>query len=414
LSVAYAEWYPGGMKDRDGIQQRYQAVAGVLDERARRAVAAAEALAYGWGGIRAVAHATGLSRETIALGLKELRGEVPAAPPGRVRRAGGGRKPLEAHDSTLRADLERLVEPTTRGDPGSPLRWTCKSVRQLACELQRLGHQVSYQKVAEVLHALGYSLQANRKTREGGDHPDRNAQFAQINATSAAFLSAGDPVISVDTKKKELVGDFKNGGREWRPKGEPVEVQVHDFPLPGLGRVSPYGVYDLAANAGWVSVGLDHDTAAFAVATIRRWWERTGQARYPQAQRLLITADGGGSNGSRLRLWKWELQRLADQIGLAITVCHFPPGTSKWNKIEHRLFSFISQNWRGKPLVSYAVILSLIAATTTAAGLTVESELDTKRYPIGVTVSDDDLATILLQRDPFHGEWNYTILPHAA
>jgi transposase len=402
------------MKDREGIKQRYEAVAGVLDERARRAVAAAEALAYGWGGIRAVASATGLSRERIALGLKELRGDMPAAGAGRVRRAGGGRKPLEAHDPTLRADLERLVEPTTRGDPVSPLRWTCKSVRQLARELQRQGHQVSYQKVAEVLHALGYSLQANRKTREGGDHPDRDAQFAQINVTSAAFLAAGDPVISVDTKKKELVGDFKNGGHEWQPKGEPEDVRVYDFPLPGLGRVSPYGVYDLAANAGWVSVGLDHDTAAFAVATIRRWWERTGRARYPQAPRLLITADGGGSNGSRVRLWKWELQRLADQIGLAITVCHFPPGTSKWNKIEHRLFSFISQNWRGKPLVSYAVIVSLIAATTTAAGLTVDSELDTTRYPTGLTISDQDLATIRLERDPFHGEWNYTILPRAA
>jgi hypothetical protein len=268
--------------------------------------------------------------------------------------------------------------------------------------------------VAEVLHELGYSLQANRKTREGTAHPDRDAQFAQINATSAAFLAAGDPVISVDTKKKELVGDFKNGGREWQPKGQPEEVRVHDFPLPGQGRVSPYGVYDLAANAGWVSVGIDHDTAAFAVATIRRWWERTGQPRSPQARRLLITADGGGSNGARLRLWKWELQRLADQTGLAITVCHFPPGTSKWHKIEQRLFSFISQNWRGKPVVSYAVILSLIAATTTAGGLTVESEVDTHRYPTGLKVSDDDLATVQLERDPFHGEWNYTIRPHAA
>jgi Rhodopirellula transposase DDE domain len=402
------------MKDLEGIHRRYAAVAGVLDERARRAVAAAEALAYGWGGIRAVARATGLTRESIALGLRELRGEVPVAPPGRVRRPGGGRKPLEAHDPTLRADLERLVEPSTRGDPESPLRWTSKSVRRLAHELQAQGHRVSYQKVMEVLHALGYSLQANRKTREGGQHPDRDAQFAQINATAEAFLAVGNPVISVDTKKKELVGDFKNGGREWQPQGQPEEVRVHDFPLPELGRVSPYGVYDLAANAGWVSVGLDHDTAAFAVASIRRWWERSGRLRYPQARRLLITADGGGSNGSRLRLWKWELQRLADQTGLAITVCHFPPGTSKWNTIEHRLFSYISQNWRGKPLVSYAVILSLIAATTTAGGLTVESELDTHHYPTGVTISDEDLATLQLERDVFHGEWNYTIRPHAA
>ncbi|HEV2237134.1 MAG TPA: ISAzo13 family transposase [Ktedonobacterales bacterium] len=404
------------MKDLEGIQQRYAAVAGVLDERARRAVAAAEALAYGWGGIRAVSRATGLTRESIALGIRELRGAVPAAPPGRVRRPGGGRKPLEAHDPTLRADLERLVEPSTRGDPESPLRWTSKSVRRLACELQAPGHQVSYQKVAVLLHALGYSLQANRKTRAGADHPARDAQFAHINATSAAFLAAGDPVISVDTKKKELVGDFKNGGREWQPKGQSEEVRVHDFALPGLGRASPYGVYDLAANAGWVSVGIDHDTAACAVATIRRWWERTGSARYPTAQRLLITADGGGSHGSRLRLWKWELQQLADQTGLAIAVCHFPPGTSKWkwNKIEHRLFSFISQNWRGKPLVSYAVILQLIAATTTTTGLTVESELDTTHYPTGLTVSDEQMATLRLERDDFHGEWNYTLRPHAA
>ena len=406
------------MKDRtnsEGITHRYEALAGVLDERARRAVAAAAALAYGWGGIRAVSRATGLSREAIRHGIQELRGEgAPPAPPGRIRRPGGGRKPLEAHDPTLRADLERLVEPVTRGDPQSPLRWTCKSVRRLARELQGQGHRVSYQKVDELLHALGFSLQANRKTREGNDHPDRDAQFAQINATSEAFLAAGDPVIAVDTKKKELVGDFKNGGREWRPVGQPDEVRVHDFVLPELGRVSPYGVYDLAANAGWVSVGIDHDTAAFAVASIRRWWERAGRPRYPQARRLLITADGGGSNGSRLRLWKWELQRLADATGLAITVCHFPPGTSKWNRVEHRLFSCISQNWRGQHLVSYAVILSLIAATTTTTGLTVESELDTHRYPAGVKVSDAQMATLRLERHAFHGEWNYTILPHAA
>jgi hypothetical protein len=402
------------METEEAIAQRYAHLAGTLDERGRRALAAAEALVLGRGGIAMVARATGLSRPTIALGIRELRGDVPPPPAGRVRRPGGGRKPLEAHDPTLRTDLERLVEPSTRGDPESPLRWTSKSVRRLARELQAQGHAVSYQKVMELLHALGYSLQANRKTREGAPHPDRDAQFAHLNATAEAFLAAGDPVISVDTKKKELVGDFKNGGREWQPKGQPEEVRVHDFPLPELGRVSPYGVYDLAANAGWVSVGIDHDTAAFAVATIRRWWERTGGRRYPQARRLLITADGGGSNGSRLRLWKWELQRLADETGLAITVCHFPPGTSKWNKIEHRLFAYISQNWRGKPLISYAVILSLIAATTTAGGLTVESELDTHHYPTGLTVSDEDLATIQLERDAFHGEWNYTIRPQAA
>jgi transposase len=396
------------------IKYRYERVAALLDERGRRAVAASEALALGRGGITAVARATGVSRKAIALGMRELRGEVVPAAPGRVRRPGGGRKPLVQTDPSVVADLERLVEPTTRGDPESPLRWTCKSVRRLARELQQQGHRISHEKVAQLLRAHGYSLQANRKTREGADHPDRDAQFAHLNATTEAFLAAGDPVISADTKKKELVGNFKNGGREWRRKGQPEEVQVHDFVVPELGRVSPYGVYDLAANAGWVSVGLDHDTAAFAVATIRRWWERTGHARYPSARRLLITADGGGSNGARLRLWKWELQRLADQTGLTITVSHFPPGTSKWNKIEHRLFSFISQNWRGKPLISYAVILSLIAATTTASGLTVESELDPTRYPAGIKVSDAQMATICLERDAFHGDWNYTIRPHAA
>jgi len=402
------------MEAQELIKQRYERVAALLDERARRAVAASEALSVGRGGIALVARATGLSRKAIALGIRELRGVVPLAAPGRIRRAGGGRKPLEAQDPTLRADLERLVDPTTRGDPESPLRWTGKSVRRLASELRAEGHRVSHEKVAQLLRAAGYRLQANRKTREGADRPDRDAQFAHINSTSAAFLAAGDPVISVDTKKKELVGDFKNGGREWQPKGQPEEVQMHDFPVPGLGRVSPYGVYDLAANAGWVNVGSDHDTAAFAVASIRRWWERTGRQRYPQAHRLLITADGGGSNGSRLRLWKWELQQLADATGLAITVCHFPPGTSKWNKVEHRLFSFISQNWRGKPLLSYAVILSLIAATTTATGLTVESELDATRYPTGITISDEQMATLRLERQAFHGEWNYTIWPHAA
>jgi hypothetical protein len=400
------------MSERGRIAERYGQVAGALDERGRRAVAAAEALTWGWGGISAVARATGLAPQTIRLGIKELRGEVPAAGPGRVRRPGGGRKKVVARDPTVRADLERLVEPVSRGDPESPLRWTSKSLRTLAAALGDLGHRVSHQWVAEALRDLGYSLQGNRKTREGSAHPDRDAQFAHLNAAAEAALAAGDPVISVDTKKKELVGDFKNGGREWRPQGEPEEVRVHDFVIPELGRVSPYGVYDLAANAGWVSVGIDHDTAAFAVATIRRWWERAGRARYPEAQRLLITADGGGSNGSRVRLWKWELQRLADETGLTIRVCHFPPGTSKWNKIEHRLFAFISQNWRGKPLVSYAVILNLIAATTTTTGLTVESYLDTSPYPAGQKVSDAQMATIQLRRDDFHGDWNYTIAPH--
>ena len=401
------------MNEQGRITERYRRVAGVLDERGRRAVAATEALAYGWGGIMVVARATGLSRSVIALGIKELRGEVPSAGPGRVRRPGGGRKKLAVVDPTVCADLERLVDPVSRGDPESPLRWTCKSVRKLAAALRDLGHRVSHQWVAEALHAMGYSLQGNRKPREGSANPDRDAQFAHINATAEAFLAAGEPAISVDTKKKELVGDFKNGGRDWRPKGTPEEVRVHDFVLPELGRVSPYGVYDLAANAGWVNVGIDHDTATFAVASSRRWWERTGQTRYPTAQRLLITADGGGSNGARVHLWKWELQRLADETGLTSSVCHFPPGTSKWNTIEHRLFSFITQNWRGKPLVSYAVILNLIAATTTTTGLTVESALDTTAYPTGQKLTAAQLAAIQIERDPFHGEWNYTIRPHA-
>jgi hypothetical protein len=401
------------MDERTGIKERFARVAERLDERTRRLVAASEALALGWGGISATARATGLSRAAIRHGIAELQG-APAADPGRIRRPGGGRKKTVELDPSLPSDLEALVEPTTRGDPEGPLRWTCKSVRKLAAELQARGHRVSHQLVAELLQAAGYSLQANRKTREGGDHPDRDAQFAHIAATSGDYLAQGDPVISVDAKKKELVGDFKNGGREWRPKGEPEEVRVHDFPVPGVGRVTPYGVYDLAANAGWVSVGIDHDTAAFAVASIRRWWQEVGRARYGQTRRLLITADGGGSNGSRVRLWKLELQSLADATGLTITVCHFPPGTSKWNKIEHRLFSFITQNWRGQPLVSYAVILSLIAATSTATGLTVESTLDTSSYPAGRKVTDEEMTTIQIQRDEFHGEWNYTISPRVA
>jgi len=402
------------MTTHEAIKDRYARVAGTLDERGRRAVAAAEALALGFGGITAVSRATGLSRTVIQRGINELKGAIPVAAPGRIRRPGGGRKKTTEIDPTVLADLERLVDPTTRGDPESSLRWTCKSVRKLAAALGEQGHRVSHQWVAGALRELGYSLQGNRKTREGSDHPERDAQFAHINATADAFLATGDPVISVDTKKKELVGDFKNGGREWRPQGEPEEVRVHDFPLPELGRVSPYGVYDLARDEGWVNVGIDHDTAAFAVESIRRWWQRGGRERYSQAERLLITADGGGSNGSRTRLWKRELQRLADETGLAIAVCHFPPGTSKWNKIEHRLFSFIGRNWRGKPLVSYAVILSLIAATTTATGLTVESYLDTNSYPTGVKVSDEEMAALRIEREEFHGEWNYTILPRTT
>jgi hypothetical protein len=401
------------MDERTVIKERFARVAGSLDERTRRLVAASEALALGRGGISATARATGLARATIRRGIAEVQG-APAAAPGRIRRAGGGRKKTVDRAPTLQRDRDALVDPATRGDPEGPLRWTCKSVRKLAAELRAQGHRVSHQLVAELLQAAGYRLQANRKTREGGDHPDRDAQFAHIAATSADFLAHGDPVISVDAKKKELVGDFKNGGREWCPTGEPEQVRVHDFVIPALGRVTPYGVYDLAANAGWVSVGLDHDTAAFAVASIQSWWQEMGQARYGQSGRLLITADGGGSNGSRVRLWNWELQRLADATGLTISVCHFPPGTSKWNKIEHRLFSFISQNWRGKPLVSYAVILNLIAATRTATGLTVQSVLDPAPYSAGRKVTDEEMATIQIQREAVHGEWNYTISPRTA
>jgi len=406
------------MKDREQIiaqvRKRDTLAREGLDERERRQVVAAEALTIGWGGVRLVAEATGVARATITLGLKELRGQIAPAPEGKSRRPGGGRKALVAQDPAVLEELERLVAPTTRGDPESPLRWTCKSMRKLADELAARGHRVSQEWVRLTLRGLRYSLQGNRKTREGGDHPDRDAQFAHINATATAFRAAGDPVISVDAKKKELVGDFKNGGREWLPAGQPEEVRVYDFPIKELGRVTPYGVYDLAANAGWVTVGIDHDTAALAVATVRRWWEERGQQRYPHAQRLLITAEGGGSNGSRNRLWKRELQQWADASGLALTVCHFPPGTSKWNKIEHRLFAFISPNWRARPLLSYAIILNLIASTTTSTGLTVESYLDSATYPTGVEVTDAEMETLRIERDTFHGEWNYTLWPRTT
>jgi hypothetical protein len=406
------------MKDRaqlvEQVRKRYSLLREELDERGRRQLAATEALAIGWGGVHLVSEATGVARATITLGIKEQRGQVARAPAGKQRRPGGGRKAITAKDPAAVVALERLVEPTTRGDPESPLRWTCKSVRKLAAALCAQGHRVSPDWVRRTLRRLQYSLQGNRKTREGGDHPDRDAQFAHLTAQATTYLAAGDPVISVDAKKKELVGDCKNGGREWQPKGEREAVRVYDFPLKELGRVTPYGVYDLAANDGWVSVGIDHDTAAFAVATIRRWWEEVGRARYPQATRLLLTADGGGSNGSRLRLWKQALQAWADASGLAITVCHYPPGTSKWNKIEHRLFAFITQNWRGRPLVSYAVILNLIASTTTTTGLTVQSYLDTNPYPAGSSVSDAEMDALHIERDAFHPDWNYTIRPRAA
>jgi transposase len=393
-----------------GIKARSEALRPWLDERARRLLAAAESQAIGPRGISAVSRATGLSRRIIRQGMAELKAPV-ALDPGRIRRAGGGRKKTVDRDPSFKTDLEKLLESTTRGDPEAPLRWTCKSLRKLTAELQRLHHRVSHQVVADLLHEMGYSLQANRKTKEGASHPDRNAQFEHLNGKVKWCLSRQEPVISVDTKKKELVGDFKNGGQELRPKGDPEKVRVHDFIDKELGRATPYGIYDIARNSGWVSVGVDHDTAEFAVETIRRWWRSMGQPTYPRAKRLLITADSGGSNGSRLRLWKWELQKLADETGLRIAVCHFPPGTSKWNKIEHRLFSFITQNWRGKPLISLQAIVSLIAATTTATGLRVHSELDTAAYESGIRVSDQAIAQVKLRRDKFHGDWNYEIHP---
>src|SRR5215207_10248218 len=399
------------MIDPDGIRQRYAALSSILDERGRRLLVAAEAKAAGYGGIAAVWRATGVAPSTIGRGLRDLA-EAPALAAGRVRRAGGGRKPAVAADPDLMRDLKALVEPTARGDPEGPLRWTCKSLRRLAGELQAQGDQISRTLVGELLHGLGFSLQANAKTREGVSHPDRDAQFAFIEAKVKTALAAGEPVISVDAKKKELVGGFKNGGREWRPKGRPEEVRVHDFLIKELGRAVPYGVYDLAADVGWVSVGVDHDTAAFAVQMIRRWWQEVGCVRYPEAKRLIITADGGGSNGFRLRLWKRELQRLANELGIDIVVSHFPPGTSKWNKIEHRLFSFISQNWRARPLVSYRVIVNLIAATTTSSGLSVHCELDSRRYPKGIVVNDKEMAAISIKPAKFHGDWNYTISPN--
>jgi len=394
------------------IKKRFECIEPFLDERMRRLFAAAEASAIGHGGITKVSRATGISRPTIAAGLEELTAPS-LADTKRVRKAGGGRKRTIDKDPTLLQDLEGLIEPTSRGDPESPLRWTSKSVRKLAQELNRMGHRVSHRLVADLLHELDYSLQANRKTKEGDSHPDRDAQFEHINAQVKAFQAASQPAISVDTKKKELVGDFKNGGREWQPKGEPEKVRVHDFLIPELGKVAPYGIYDITHNLGWVNVGIDHDTATFAVESIRRWWYSMGRPLYSDAYQLLITADGGGSNGYRLRLWKVELQKLADETGLSIKVCHLPPGTSKWNKIEHRLFSYISQNWRGKPLVSYEVIVNLIAATTTTTRLRVHSQLDTQSYPKGVKVSDAELAQVNIQRDDFHGEWNYTISPTA-
>jgi Rhodopirellula transposase DDE domain len=395
------------------IQRKYRALLPELDERRRRQWAAVEARELGWGGVSLVARATGLSRPTITAGLRELEQPTTqrAAQAARVRQPGGGRRPVTVADPGLLAALESLVEPVTRGDPESPLRWTCKSTRRLSEELVRQDHRVGARTVAILLRKAGYSLQANRKAREGLDHPDRNAQFEYINASVARALIHDQPAISVDTKKKELVGDFKNGGSEWRPQGEPEEVRVHDFLDKTLGKAIPYGVYDMVNNQGWVSVGITHDTAQFATNSIRRWWQEMGQARFPKAKELLITADGGGSNGHRTRLWKVSLQALADELGLTLNVCHFPPGTSKWNKIEHRLFSFITMNWRGKPLVSLQTVVNLIASTTTGTGLTVKAALDTHHYDTEIKVSDEELAGLRLQRHEFHGDWNYTISP---
>jgi Rhodopirellula transposase DDE domain len=380
-----------------------------LDERARRLFAASEARQLGHGGVSTVSRACGLSRVTITKGLQEL--EDPPLPAGRVRRPGGGRPAMVVIDPDLPSRLEALVEPLTRGDPESPLRWTSKSTRALAAELAAQHHPVSHEKVAQLLRQMDYSLQGNRKTEEGNDHPDRDAQFQYINQRVHAALAAKRPVISVDTKKKELLGSYHNEGRQWRPAKSPHHVKVHDFPHPSVPRAYPYGIYDLGRNTGFVNVGTDHDTGAFAVASIRGWWRAEGRRLYPTAKTLLITADGGGSNGYRLRLWKMELQRFADAVGLSLMVCHFPPGTSKWNKVEHRLFSFISSNWRGEPLRDYETIVRLIATTTTAKGLTVTCRLDRHRYPVGRKISNHEIATVNLTPNAFHGEWNYLIRP---
>jgi hypothetical protein len=406
------------MEVNSPIGQRWEILGAALDERQRRLLVGVEAKVLGRGGIAAVALATGVSRTTIVAGINEIEAmkspdfsadQVPTVRTSGTRQAGGGRKKIELKDATLLSDLLSLVDSSTRGDPESPLRWTCKSLRNLADELHAQGHKVSHVVVGKLLKSQDYSLQTNVKVLEGNQSPDRNAQFEHINAAVATALQANQPVISVDTKKKELVGAYKNAGQEWLPSGEPVKVKVHDFIDKELGRANPYGVYDIGADEAWVSVGTDHDTSAFAVQTIRRWWFSMGKERYAQAKQLVITADGGGSNGHRVRLWKLELSRLAQEIGLDIEVHHFPPGTSKWNKIEHRLFSFITMNWRGRPLISHEVIVNLIASTKTRSGLTVRAELDTADYPKGLVISDAELDTIKIERDEFHGDWNYRI-----
>jgi Rhodopirellula transposase DDE domain len=393
------------------LRRKFTDVWPLLDERSRRLMAASEALSLGYGGVSRIWQASGLSRKAIALGIREIA--EGNAMPGRIRRAGAGRKNIVERDPGLLVSLDRLIEPETRGDPENPLRWICKSTRTLAAQLTRRKHPVSHEKVAQLLRDQHYSLQSNRKTEEGSDHPDRDAQFRHISTQVKQALAKGMPVISVDTKKKELLGSYANRGQQWRPAKNPVKVNVHDFPTPDVPRAYPYGIYDLARNTGFVNVGTDHDTGAFAVASIRGWWRKEGRAVYSRAQALLITADGGGSNGSRLRLWKLELQKLADETGLSISVCHFPPGTSKWNKVEHRLFSFISSSWRGEPLRDYETIVNLISRTKTAKGLQVTCRLDRRKYPTGRKVTDEEIKRVNLKQNRFHGEWNYTIHPSA-
>ena len=401
------------------VREKYEALAPLLHEKARRCWAAAEAIALGRGGISLVATATELSRPTIRRGIAELRAgdtepDVDRGDCPRVRRPGGGRHSFSATDGALIRDLKRLLDPGTRGDPMSPLLWTCKSTRNLADALGELGHDLSHQTVGRILVEMGYSLQANRKTEEGKDHPDRDGQFGHINRKVRSFQRRGQPVVSVDTKKKEIIGNYRNPGREWEPKGRPRRVESKDFPDKELGKVAPYGVYDLTADEGWVNVGISHDTAEFAVESVKRWWRRMGRPAYPGATELLITADSGGSNGPRNRLWKVCLQDLADETGLRIAVCHFPPGTSKWNRIEHRMFCHITENWRGRPLVSRAVVVNLIGSTRTKTGLRIQAELDTNRYEQGIKVTDDEMQSVRLERDKFHGDWNYRIEPHAS
>ncbi len=395
------------------LTAKFRAVWPLLDERARRLMAASEAKSLGYGGVSLVCRACGLSRKAIANGIREI-GEGVALPAGRIRRPGAGRKSLEASDPRLVDTLEGMIADQTRGDPESPLRWTCKSTRALAAALTRRHHPVSHMKVGHLLHDLDYSLQSNRKTEEGRDHPDRDAQFRHINAVVKRFLAQRRPVISVDTKKKELIGNYLNAGQQWRPAKQPTPVRGHDFPTPDVPRAYPYGIYDVGRNTGFVNIGTDHDTGAFAVASIRGWWRHEGRRLYPAADTILITADAGGSNGWRLRLWKLELQKLADATGLRIAVCHFPPGTSKWNKVEHRLFSFISSNWRGEPLRDYETAVHLIAKTTTAKGLTVTCRLDRRKYATGRKVTNDEMRRVNLHPDKFHGEWNYVIKPRST